>query len=51
MTDFESARLRDAGVSVAMVETGRDPGHAPARRTHEQCGFEPWPVMRYFKTL
>lgn len=51
LTDFALAHMREAGLSVAMVETGADPGHAPARRTYEQCGFEPWPSVRYFKKL
>ena len=31
--------MKDAGMSVAMVETGGDPGHAPARCTYEKLGF------------
>ena len=37
--------------SVAMVDTGGDPGHAPARRTYEKAGLTPLPVVRYFKAL
>jgi ribosomal protein S18 acetylase RimI-like enzyme len=33
--------MKDNGMALAMVETGGDPGHAPARRTYD----------RYFKTL
>lgn len=43
--------MREQGVSVAMVETGADPGHAPARRTYEKSGFRPLPSVRYFKKL
>ena len=43
--------MKDAGMSIAMVETGGDPGHAPARYTYEKAGFELWPVARYFKKL
>ena len=43
--------IRDAGITVAMVETGGDPGHAPARRVYESAGFTRWPVARYFKAL
>ncbi len=43
--------MKDAGMSVAMVETGGDPGHAPARRTYEKLGFGLLPVARYFKKL
>ena len=40
-----------SGMAVAMVETGGDPGHAPARRAYERSGFTPLPVARYFKRL
>jgi len=43
--------LRSAGMAIAMVETGGDPGHAPARRTYAAAGFELVPVARYFKSL
>lgn len=43
--------LSEAGMAVAMVETGGDPGHAPARRTYEKLGFGVVPVARYFKKL
>ena len=45
------AHMREAGMSMAMVETGGDPGHAPSRATYEAAGFERWPVARYFKKL
>ena len=43
--------LKDAEMSIAMVETGGDPGHAPARHTYEKVGFRLFPVARYFKKL
>jgi ribosomal protein S18 acetylase RimI-like enzyme len=43
--------LRSAGMLVAMVETGGDPGHAPARRTYERAGCTLLPVARYVKAL
>lgn len=43
--------LRSAGATMAMVETGADPGHAAARRTYERAGFAPWASIRYFKVL
>lgn len=45
------ARARAAGMRMMMVETGDDPGHAPARAVYESAGFERWPVARYFKDL
>lgn len=45
------AYMRDAGMAIAMVETGDDPGHAAARAAYEKSGFERWPVARYFRQL
>lgn len=44
-------RGRAAGMRMAMVETGDDPGHEPGRRAYEALGFERYPVARYFKDL
>ena len=43
--------FRAAGMTTAMVETGGDPGHAPARRTYESAGFRLFPVAKYFRTV
>jgi ribosomal protein S18 acetylase RimI-like enzyme len=51
LTRFALERFGAAGMQVAMVETGGDPGHAPARRTYERAGFTPLPVARYFQAL
>jgi ribosomal protein S18 acetylase RimI-like enzyme len=51
LTNFAVDWLRESGVSVAMVDTGADPGHAPARAAYEKAGFELMPYARYFKKL
>ena len=51
LTEFALERLEDAGMKVAMVETGGDPGHAAARRTYEKAGYVLLPIARYFKNL
>jgi GNAT superfamily N-acetyltransferase len=43
--------MRDNEMTVAVVETGGDPGHAPARATYEKAGFTPLPIARYFRNL
>jgi ribosomal protein S18 acetylase RimI-like enzyme len=43
--------FRAGGMRLAMVETGGDPGHAPARRTYEKAGFTPLPSVRYFREV
>jgi len=35
-------KLREAGMPIAVVITGLDDGHAPARHVYEKCGFEPF---------
>ncbi len=51
LTDFAVERMKEAGMSVAMVETGGDPGHSPARGAYQKAGFRLFPVARYFKKL
>jgi GNAT superfamily N-acetyltransferase len=43
--------LRDAGVRLAAIGTGGDPGHAPARHTYEAAGFTALPLVRYYRLL
>ena len=51
MIKFALDWMKNAGMSVAMVETGADPGHERARHTYEKVGFGLLPVARYFKKL
>ncbi len=51
LINFAFDWMKSAGMSVAMVETGGDPGHSPARRTYEKAGFDLLPIARYFKKL
>jgi ribosomal protein S18 acetylase RimI-like enzyme len=48
---FALDRMRESGMTVAMVETGGDTGHQPARRVYEKTGFTLLPIARYFKAL
>jgi ribosomal protein S18 acetylase RimI-like enzyme len=43
--------LSAAGMAVVMVETGGDPGHAPARHAYEAMGFRMFPTAKYFRKL
>lgn len=51
LTELALDRIKDAGMPVAMVETGGDPGHAAARRAYEKAGCTLLPIARYFKKL
>ncbi|MFB9321606.1 GNAT family N-acetyltransferase [Cryptosporangium minutisporangium] len=48
---FAVDRLREAGVPLAIIATGGDPGHAPARRVYERAGFIGFPQTRYYLPL
>ena len=51
LTNRAFDRVRAVGLRMIMVETGGDPGHAPARAAYESFGFVRWPVARYFRDL
>ena len=51
LTESALETIRSEGMSVAMVETGGDPGHAPARALYERAGFSLLPIARYFKKV
>lgn len=51
LMQFAEAQIREAGMSMVMVETVGDAGHAPARVAYEASGYQRWPVARYFKNL
>jgi hypothetical protein len=51
LTELALTEMKAAGMTVAMVETGGDPGHPPARRTYEKAGYTQLPIARYFKAL
>ena len=51
LTEAATEWLRESGMQTAMVETGGDPGHAPARRLYENAGYTPLPLVRFFKPL
>jgi ribosomal protein S18 acetylase RimI-like enzyme len=51
LTDHALEEMRARGIDLAIVATGGDPGHAPARRTYEQAGFTGCPQVWYAKQL
>jgi GNAT superfamily N-acetyltransferase len=48
---FALEEFRAAGMRLAVVGTGGDPGHAPARRSYEKAGYTGLPLMRYYQAL
>jgi GNAT superfamily N-acetyltransferase len=51
LTKVATEWLRETGMQVAMIETGGDDGHAPARRIYKKAGYTALPAVRYFKAL
>lgn len=48
MYEFVLERMREAGIKAAIVTTGGDDAHAPARRAYEKAGFlGPVPSLEY----
>lgn len=43
--------MRVRGIDLAIVATGGDPGHAPARATYDKAGFTPVPQVWYSKLI
>jgi GNAT superfamily N-acetyltransferase len=46
LTEFAAEHMRRSGMDIAVVETGGDPGHAPARAAYETAGFMLLPIAR-----
>ncbi len=51
LTEVAIEHMRDSGMTIAAVETGGDPGHAPARALYDETGFTLLPIARYFQPL
>ena len=51
LTELATKPMRSCGMDIAVVETGGDPGHTPARRAYETAGFTLLPIARYFRLL
>ncbi|MDY7080403.1 MAG: GNAT family N-acetyltransferase [Chloroflexota bacterium] len=48
---FALQKLKEGGMKLAVVGTGGDEGHAPARRSYEKAGYTALPLVRYYKDL
>ena len=51
LTNVATDWMRREGMTHAVIATGGDLGHAPARRTYEKAGYKPFPGVNYFKAL
>lgn len=48
---FALEKMKESGMKLAMVGTGGDESHAPARRSYEKAGYTALPLVRYYKDL
>jgi len=51
LNNFAVEKLKEAGMKLAVVGTGGDEGHAPARASYEKAGYTALPLVRYYKEL
>ena len=51
LTNLALDEMRARGLTLAIVATGGDPGHAPARATYEKAGFTACPQVWYSRLL
>ena len=51
LTDAAIDHMQSRGMDIAVVETGGDPGHEPARAFYEAGAFTLLPIARYFRLI
>jgi GNAT superfamily N-acetyltransferase len=51
LTEIATDWLREMGMRTAMIGTGGDPGHAPARRLYAKARYTLMPAAKYFRAL
>jgi ribosomal protein S18 acetylase RimI-like enzyme len=51
LTEYAVQHMGEGGMDIAVVETGGDPGHAPARALYGEADFTLLPIARYFRML
>jgi len=51
LNNFALQKMSGAGMRLAVVGTGGDESHAPARRAYEKAGYTALPLVRFYKKL
>jgi ribosomal protein S18 acetylase RimI-like enzyme len=51
LNGFVLREMKAKGYKLAVVATGGDPGHAPARKAYEKAGYTALPLVRYYQAL
>jgi GNAT superfamily N-acetyltransferase len=48
---FALEKMKEGGMKLVGLGTGRDPGHAAARSAYEKAGYTALPIVRYYQAL
>jgi predicted N-acetyltransferase YhbS len=48
---FALQKMKESGIKLAVVATGGDDSHAPARKSYEKAGYTGLPLVRYYRNL
>ena len=51
LNTFALQKMKEAGMKLAIVATGGDEFHAPARKSYEKAGYTLLPLARYYRDL
>jgi ribosomal protein S18 acetylase RimI-like enzyme len=51
LNTFALQKMKEGGMKLAVVATGGDESHAPARKSYEKAGYTALPLVRYYKDL
>jgi ribosomal protein S18 acetylase RimI-like enzyme len=51
LNTFALKKMQESGMKLAVVGTGGDTSHAPARKSYEKAGYTALPLVRYYKDL
>ena len=51
LNNFALQKMKESGMRLAVVATGGDESHAPARKSYKKAGYTPLPLVRYYKDL
>jgi ribosomal protein S18 acetylase RimI-like enzyme len=51
LNTFALQKMKESGMKLAVVATGGDESHAPARKSYEKAGYTGLPLVRYYKDL
>jgi ribosomal protein S18 acetylase RimI-like enzyme len=51
LNTFALQKMKEGGMKLAVVSTGGDESHVPARRSYEKAGYTALPLVKYYRDL